>query len=295
MPISHEEMTQALERASTRRPESPAQHAGERRLAPRTNGRLMVFLSAKGGSGVTTLASNFAVSLAQESQQRTVLIDLNLPLGDAALNLGIRSEYSTVNAFKQFSRLDAHLLTSLLVRHDSGLYVLCAPSEMDPFPVPEDAIATLLRIARQTFDFVVVDAGLNVDLQRAFPFDESATLYLVTQVGIPELRNSNRLIKQLPLEGGPKLEIIVNRFDAGSQEISDENLTKALTQPVQWKIPNDYPAVRRMQNSATPLTEEDSPISRAIRRMTRTACGLNPDPTEKKRGLRLFGGGKRSK
>ena len=40
---------------------------------------------AKGGAGVTTIASNFAVSLAQESRHKVVLIDLNLQLGDAAL------------------------------------------------------------------------------------------------------------------------------------------------------------------------------------------------------------------
>ena len=294
MPLSHAEMADALGRASARRKEATPPPA-ERRILPRTNGRLLVFLSAKGGAGVTTLASNFAVSLAEESRQRTLLIDLNLPLGDAALNLGIRSDYSTINAFKQSSRLDFHLLESLLVRHSSGLYVLSAPSEMDPFPVADDAITTLLNISRQNFDFVVVDAGLRVDPHRAFPFDESTSLYLVTQVGIPELRNSNRLIKQLPPEGGPQLEIVVNRCVAGSQEISDENLAKALTKPVQWKIPNDYGAVRRMQNSATPLTEEDSEISRAIRRMTRTACGLPPANSEKKKGRGLFFGSRKGK
>ena len=30
-------------------------------------------------------------------------------------------------------------------------------------------------------------------------------------------------------------------------------LTKALTRPAQWKIPNNYAAVRKMQNTATPL------------------------------------------
>ena len=72
-----------------------------------------MFLSAKGGSGVTTLACNFAVSLAQESRQRTLLIDLNLPLGDAAINLGIKAEYSIVSAFQNSSRLDSNFLSPL--------------------------------------------------------------------------------------------------------------------------------------------------------------------------------------
>jgi len=35
--------------------------------------------------GTTTVACNFAVELAQESGRSTLLIDLDLPLGDAAL------------------------------------------------------------------------------------------------------------------------------------------------------------------------------------------------------------------
>jgi pilus assembly protein CpaE len=254
----------------------------------KTNGRLLVFLSAKGGSGATTLACNFAVSLAQESQQKTLLIDLNLPLGDAAINLGIKAEYTIVTAFQNSSRLDSQLLSGLLVQHSSGLFVLAAPSELAPTFVSAEVIDKLLEVACRDFDYVVVDAGSRLDMQRKHLFDDSATVYLVTQVGIPELRNSHRLIVQLSAEGSPKLEIVINRYNPRSQEINEEQIIKALTRPVQWKIPNNYAAVRQMQNTATPLTEQDSPISRAIQRMSRSVCGKSAIP-EKKKNFSLFG------
>lgn len=249
----------------------------------KTAGQLLVFLGAKGGSGVTTLACNFAVSLAQESKQRTLLIDLNLPLGDAAINLGIKAEYSIASAFQNSSRLDAHLLSSLLTQHDSGLFVLAAPSELAPTYVSADAIDKLLEVARQEFHYVVVDAGSRLDMQRKHLFDEFATIYLVTQIGIPELRNSHRLISALSTKGSPRLEIVINRYDPRSMEIDEEHLTKALTRPAQWKIPNNYAVVRRMQNTATPLTGGDSQISRTIREMARTVCGQPVLPEKKKR------------
>lgn len=248
-------------------------------------------MSAKGGSGVTTLACNYAVSLAQESRKKTLLIDLNLPLGDAAINLGIRAQYSVINALQNASRLDAHFLSGLLVEHSTGLFVLSAPSELVPIQIAEDAIDKLLAVARQEFDYVIVDAGSRLDMQHTNLFDESATCFLVTQIGIPELRNSNRLIAKLSAEGGPRLEIVVNRYDPHNMEIDDTHLAKALTRPPDWKIPNNYAAVRRMQNTATPLTEEDTQISRAIQRMTRTLCGKStgPDKKEKKSRFSLFG------
>jgi pilus assembly protein CpaE len=258
------------------------------RPSKKASGRLFVFLSAKGGSGATTLACNYAVSLAKESRQKTLLIDLNLPLGDAAINLGIKAQYTIVSAFQNSSRLDSHFLSGLLVQHSSGLFVLAAPSELDTTYVSANAIDKLLQVACQDFDYVVVDAGSRLDLQRKHLFDESATIYLVTQVGIPELRNSHRLIAQLSAEGSPKLEIVINRYDPRSLEIDEEHITKALTRPAKWKIPNNYAAVRRMQNTATPITDEDSPISRAIRQMTLSVCGQPPIP-EKNKKFSFFG------
>jgi pilus assembly protein CpaE len=278
LPLDAGTVAEALVRAS-------ALHSAVR-PAKKTNGRLLVFLGAKGGSGVTTLACNYAVSLAQESRQKTLLIDLNLPLGDAAINLGMKTQYSIASAFQNASRLDSHFLAGLLERHHSGLFVLAAPSELATTYVSSEAIDKLLEVARQEFDYVVVDAGSRLDLQRKHLLDETATIYLVTQIGIPELRNSHRLISQLSVHGSPKLEIVLNRYDPRSMDIDEGDIAKALTRPVQWRIPNNYAAVRKMQNTATPLTEEDSKISRAIKQMTRSVYGGEPladEPPEKKK------------
>jgi pilus assembly protein CpaE len=272
-------MAEALVRAS-------AIHSSER-PAKKADGKLLVFLSAKGGSGVTTLACNYAVSLAQDSGRKTLLIDLNLPLGDAAIDLGIKSRYSTLNALENFSRLDSSFLATMLVKHSSGLYVLAAPSELTTVQVSDDAIDKLLEVAAQDFDYVVVDAGSRLELQHTHLFDESSYIYLVTQIGVPELRNSNRLISKLSAAGSPKLSIVINRYDPRSQEISEEDIQKALTRPAEWKIPNNYAAVRRMQNTAVPLTEEDTEISRAIRQMTKAVSGQAVVP-EKKKGFSFF-------
>ncbi len=286
-PITPTAMSEALVRAWSRRLEVPPPEVEEESLPREADGKLFVFLSAKGGSGVTTLATSFAVSLAEQSGERTLLIDLNLPLGDAALNLGIKSQYSTVNAFENVERLDSHFLSSLLVKHSSGLFVLAAPSEMTAFNPTEDATSTLLKVGLEDFEYIVIDAGSKVDLNCTYRFAGLATFYLVTQLGIPELRNANRLIRQLPAEKGPALEVVVNRFDSGSQGIDEGHVEKALTRPIRWKIPNDYAAVRRMQNTAVPITQEDSDIARAIRQMTQTVCG-RPIEQEKKKGFTFF-------
>jgi pilus assembly protein CpaE len=276
LPLNPATIADALARISIR---------GSSPTARRTARKLFVFLGAKGGVGVTTVAANFAVSLAQESVQSTLLVDLGLPLGDAALNLGMVTVYSTFNALENTSRLDASFLSTLLAKHASGLSVLAAPSEFSPAQPPVEAVDKLMAIARQNFDYVVVDAGTRMDLKDARFFDDSAVLYLITQAGVTELRNSNRMIGQYFVSRGPKLQVVINRYLPQQLLLDDKAIEKALTRPIDWKIPDDYATARRTQNSATPLALEDSPISRAIRRMARKACGLPEEDVKSRAGL----------
>jgi pilus assembly protein CpaE len=280
LPFAHSIMAEALVRAAARRPAN--------RPSRKVGGRMLVFFGAKGGTGVTTIACNFAVALAQDTTQSTLLIDLDLPLGDAALNLGLVADFSTVNALQDSGRLDASFLAKLLIKHNSGLSVLAAPGKFPQYLASNESIDKLMAVARQDFDNVVVDVGSRLDLSGTALFREASTIYLVTQAGIPELRNSNRLISQFFTTGGPKLEIVINRYQPKALGVGDEHITKALTRPAQWKIPNDYAAVRRMQNTATPLVLEDSPISRLIKEMARSVTGQQEVPVKKK-GFNLFG------
>jgi pilus assembly protein CpaE len=280
MPLDSNLVAEALVRAAARRPVA--------RTSKKTAGRLLTFIGAKGGSGVTTIATNFAVALAQDPNQKTLLIDLDLPLGDAALNLGIAAEYSTINALQSTSRLDPSFLSQLLVKHSSGVSVLAAPGKFIPYEASDEAIARLFEVARHDFDNVVVDWGSRVDFSGTSVLKQATTIYLITQAGIPELRNSNRLISQFFAGVGSQLEIVINRYEPRVLGVGEEHITKALTRPAQWKIPNDYPSVRKMQINATPLALADSPISRLIKQMARSATGQVETPTKKK-GFSLFG------
>jgi pilus assembly protein CpaE len=280
-PLDSNVVAEALVRAAARRPLVKS--------TKKAAGRLLTFIGAKGGAGATTIACNFAVALAQDPNQKTLLIDLDLPLGDAALNLGIAAEYSTINALQSTNRLDASFLSQLLVKHSSGVSVLAAPGKFIPYETTDEAIDRLFEVARQDFDNVVVDWGSRLDFTGTSVLKESTTIYLVTQAGIPELRNSNRLIQQFFQGPSPHLEIVINRYEPRSLGVAEEHITKALTRPAQWKIPNDYPSVRKMQINATPLALADTPIARLIKQMARAATGQAETQTTKKKGFSLFG------
>ena len=282
VPFDERLVIEALSRAAARRPAAAAK-------ASRA-GKMLVFLGAKGGVGVTSVACNFAVALAQNPGQKTLLIDLDLPLGDAALNLGIVSEFSTVNALEAADRLDGSFLNSLLAKHSSGVSVLSAPGRFPYFEPEPEAIEKLISVARLEFDNVVVDLGSRANPAGSVLFQDATAIYLVTQAGIPELRNSNRLISQVFIEESTRLEIVLNRFDSKLLGVSEEQITKALTRPAQWKIPSDHALLRKMQINAEPLALGDSAVAKTIRKMAEAVHGEQADKTpEKKKGFSLFG------
>jgi pilus assembly protein CpaE len=280
LPLDNGEIAEALIRASNR-PIAPPEPA-------RAASKVFTFLGTKGGCGVTTIAANFAISLAQESDRSTLLIDLGLPLGDAAINLGIVPEFSVANALQNPTRLDSNFLNTLVARHSSGVGVLAAPSDFQADQPNREFLDRLLSVARQDFEFIVVDLGSRVDLMDTALFANDAVIYLITQVGISELRNANRMITRFFPKRDWGLQIVLNRYKPATLLFDDKNIEKALTRPTQWRIPDDWASARRTQSTATPLALDDSQISLAIRQMARIACGLPADREEKKSLFSFF-------
>ena len=278
VPFVQSELTQAIGRAAGRIQASP--------VPLKTAGKILVFVGAKGGAGVTTIASNFAVALAQETDKNTLLVDMDLPLGDAALGFGLTCEFSALDALRESERLDADFLSRLLARHSSGVLLLAAPGHFPHVPVENAAADRLITVACNNYDYVVIDAGSRLDWTRTQLFELASRIYLVTQVGIPELRNANRMITGCIPAYGAKLEVVVNRYDPRTLGVDDSAIEMALTRPPQWRIPNDYQAVRRMQSHAEPLALDNSPIALVIRQMAADVSGI-PQETKKK-GLLSF-------
>lgn len=279
-PFLPQAIREALERVSSRRKVAAA--------PKRTRGKMLLFCGAKGGAGATSIACNFAIALARLSVGKTILIDLDLPLGDIALYLGIASRYSTLDALNYSDRLDTNFLSKLVTEHSSGLAVLAAPGQLVSSQVSHSAVNKLIFTAREMYEYVIVDAGSKFNITSAAEgIREAEAIYVVTQRGLPELRNANRLISQITSACGPKAEVILNRYESCGSDISDVDTEMALTRKASWKLSNDYQTSRRMQDTSTPIVFTDCSISRTIEQMARSVSGL-PEP-EKKEAWSILG------
>src|SRR5216684_4462673 len=90
-PVQAEDLAAALEKLlRIRRPTQPVARPC----------RLTSVFSTKGGLGVTTVATNLAVCLAERAPGRTILIDLDTRQSDVATFLNLRPTYSVVDALE---------------------------------------------------------------------------------------------------------------------------------------------------------------------------------------------------
>ncbi len=273
----------------------------EGRRQKKVTGKLFVFTGVKGGTGVTTLASNFALALARESAgnpaarkvskqapedaadttPKVALVDLNLALGDAGLTLGVRSKFSLLDALENENRIDSEYLGALLATHESGLSVLCAP-ETSSFESPSaTGVDAVLQTLRGDFDYLVVDAGSTPREEYRRLFREATTVFLVAQISVVGLRNANRLITQF-FDDTSNLEVVLNSYQSRAEEIDEASINKALTKSPAWKIPHDPASLLKAQNSGTPLIGMQSPVSRAIVDIAQSIVGKIPQPTKRK-------------
>ena len=273
-------LREALERAMAR---NAIQE--ERKIS----GRTLVFWSPKGGSGVSTLAANFAIALRWESEAPVLLADLNPQLGSISVLLGMTPRFTVDEALRSARRLDPEFVSTLVGKHKSGISVISAPDEFSPsVEIEGRAVGKFLDIARNQFSWVVVDAGPGMGSHLASVFEMSSVIYLVAQLDIPSLHSAQRFIAYNRRSGGHLIEVVVNRYDARRTDFDEEAVSKALGLNPKWKIPNDYAAASRAANTGDPLMTQRSAAASAIRAMARSACGRPVQPARKS-GWSIFG------
>jgi pilus assembly protein CpaE len=231
-------------------------------------GRILAFTSCKGGSGTTLLASNLAFALAAQ-EKKVALIDMNLQFGDALMFLSDQDPLATLSDIARgINRLDPAFLASSMVNVTPYLGVLAAPE--DPahgMEVKPDHVDALLKLARNQYDFVVLDLGRAIDAHTIKAFDLADQIFVVLQTTLPFIRSGKRLIDMLHSLEYPadKIKPVVNRYKKGG-DIGLPELEQAIGSKVLRTIPNHFEAAIASLNQGIPIARlaRNSAVSKAL-------------------------------
>ncbi len=258
--------------------------------APRTRGRVIGFLSAKGGCGASTVAVHTAVSLAAESGKPTGLADFDLTCGLVKFLTNARNQYTVVDAAASASRLDDSFW-SALVSECSGIEVLAAPAPLALKEYPEAAqFCAVLDFMRFRYAWSVVDLGRGI---HAFPVSLLEHIDEIYVVATPErtaLAQAKRVADCLRHGCGFKnVRLIVNRSPAAAT-LEMERLTGLEVYATLVDAEKDlHDALADSR-----LVSEKAQISRQFGTFARRVAGLTSEEAEPASGLatgvrKLFG------
>jgi pilus assembly protein CpaE len=239
-----------------------------------TSTRLIVFIHAAGGQGATTMAVNTAVQLQQrvkEGRGGVCLIDLDLQFGDAHLQLDLAHHSRVLDLVKTPERLDRRMLDDLMINTPSGLKVLTSPEQPMPLDaLPSETVERILTLARRRYSYVVVDMPAALARWSETTLHKADHIFLVTQVNVPALRATRRLLDTLRDEHVTRapITIVANRYSskASDNRLPIQQAARALDREIGVVLPNDYKLVMESLDTGVPVStlKPNSRLARSI-------------------------------
>jgi pilus assembly protein CpaE len=249
-------------------------------------GKIVAFISCKGGSGSTFLAANTAHLIAETFNRRCVLVDLDLQYGDASYYMsqdGVKNNISDLT--QQIDRLDAQLLNSCMHSISPRLNLLAAPDEPGiAMAITASQLEQVLTLASRMHEFVVLDLDSTIDAITLKALDMADVVYVAMECNLPVVRNAKRLVKLFRSlgYGDDKLRLLVNKYQSDGL-LDVKSIEQAVGLQVHHTIPNQVAAVTEAFNLGKPLEllHPQNGVLKALREITSSLLHV---PMPKARG-----------
>jgi pilus assembly protein CpaE len=261
------------------------------RSARTDSGTALAFVGAKGGVGTTTLAVNVAATLARLVPGSTLLIDLHVSNGDAAVFLGAEPRFSIVDALENTHRLDEAFFRNLIVKTKAAVDLLASSERMTTGPLDVRRIRTLLEMAERHYRYVVLDVPRS-DAAALDALEGVKQIVIVANQELATVRSASRMAATLrQRHGKDKLTVVLSRPDRLA-EIGHEDVERAVGVKVKHTVPSDYRRALEALNKGRPLALENlNELSGSLERLARSLAGLEKPaaPNKASKGFSLFG------
>jgi len=197
----------------------------KRETSSRPLGKVIGFVSAKGGCGATTVACHVASEFQRSTQHEILLADFDLESGIIGFLTQAATRYSILDALKNVYRLDPSLWKGFVWSGQPRLDVIPAPAGMAPSDGTEvSQFRDVFRLIRAMYGWVIADLGRTLNPVTLAVLDDLDELYLVATPSITALYQAKQFIRRM-IEVGysrQRLRLILNRVPKRHEFKSDD-------------------------------------------------------------------------
>lgn len=199
-------------------------------------GRVLAFVGAKGGVGSSTVAHNVAWAIANTFGSDTIVVDLDLPFGTAALDFNQDPAQGVAEAVFAPDRLDDVLLDRLLAKCTDNLSLFAAPANLNrEYDLDRDAYDRMLDVVRKNVPAVVLDIPHVWSAWTKNVLLGADEIVITAEPDLANLRNAKNLfelIKQGRPNDRPPLLVLNQTGMPRRPEIAAKDFAEALgTEP----------------------------------------------------------------
>ena len=171
-------------------------------------GEVIAVVSGKGGTGKTSVCAGLATALA-ESGEAVLCIDCDIGLRNLDISLGLARMDAL--SFVDICRGEYTLEQAAVHPDYPKLRFLTAPMNCQPDSISSKAFAQLLRSARQSYQYIFLDAPAGIDAGFRLAARYADRILLVTGADPASVRDAARAGQLLELMEKPDIRLIVNR------------------------------------------------------------------------------------
>jgi pilus assembly protein CpaE len=253
--------------------------------APRANGKVILVVSPKGGSGKTAVASNLSVALSQHHPGQVVAVDLDVQFGDLGTALALQPEH-TLAQLAQTDEMSATTAKLFLTPYDDLFVLAGADSPVDADAVTPSHISTLLPLLAQEFAYVVVDTPAGLDERTLAALECATDLLVVSSLDVASIKSLRKVLDALDRIGVDAARtFVLNRCDAKvGLDVSDAEEAVGMKAAVQIPSSREIPTAL---NIGTPVVKSlpRAEVSKRLQQLSRHFAPIT-DGGKAKRGWR---------
>lgn len=256
------------------------------------SGRLIGFIGAVGGSGVSTIVSNLSLILSENYLKHVAIIDSDMQFGTISQFFDIEPSAGFPQLSEFPDRIDEVLIERYMTFYNPNLGILSAQAGIQTPPkIKIEAVDSLLNVLMSHFHFTLADLprnflnGVNFHI-----FEKASLVFIITDYSITGLKDTKRLLDVLKtypmLKHG--VTIVANKIGQYQEgEINRQAFEEALQTPVSFEISFDkVNALQALTEGVPVATKKSTPIAQGVDELAHYLLGL---PPSSKSTTNLFG------
>jgi len=221
------------------------------------NAEIISVFSAKGGTGKSVIAFNFALILSKEKENKVLLIDGDFLFGDVGVLVDEKPIKTIENIIDDMAFESYAIMKEYITSTNYTIDTLLAPKRPESAEkITKTNIEEIIGILKKEYDYIIVDLGTNYNNSTLTFLDLSDQIFFITLMDLMSIKNTKigiDVMKSLEYDKD-KLKLIVNQYNRKSN-ISTLKLKKYLNYEIYFKVPEDRKIIDDSINIGIPVSK----------------------------------------